>query len=462
MGQAFAGPNANAVLSLDLIVDGGAGNQRDDGVTAGTVTGRGTTIAIEVFATNVATSLVGLNVAFDFDETLLRLVKAENPAFGLAIPQGTGVNIASTTPVALNASGFLVRAEFVTIADVTGQAGFSIGIETVVLAESLSSLDEIATTREISFTPATHCPGDFDDSGDVDFVDFLALAAGFGKGSGDANGRVTTLDLGGNNGLRGEITAELGSLSNLQRLSLDDNEFTGALPSTFTGLRRLEFLSLNGTQLCAPVDAAFQAWLRWIGNKRGVVNCEETTTGASKIYWSNRTDKVSRANPDGSNVEDLVIGMGYLDGLALDVSGGKMYWTDSAASKVSRANLDGSNVEDLVRASRPRGIDLDASAGKMYWTDSSWEKIFRANLDGSNIEDVVTGLGVWVRGFALDVSRGRMYWTDRTRDSTIKYPLTSTSERKCLSKTKTQSTLNSPKIGLDSGVHFTGASRARG
>ena len=51
--------NANAVLSLDLIADGGAGNRRDDGVTAGTVSGRGATIAVEVFATGVTTSLVG-------------------------------------------------------------------------------------------------------------------------------------------------------------------------------------------------------------------------------------------------------------------------------------------------------------------------------------------------------------------------------------------------------------------
>ena len=32
-----AGPNANARLSLDLILDGGAGNQQNDGVTSGTV-----------------------------------------------------------------------------------------------------------------------------------------------------------------------------------------------------------------------------------------------------------------------------------------------------------------------------------------------------------------------------------------------------------------------------------------
>ena len=35
VGQAAAGSNANAVVSLDLIADGGAGNQIDDGVVSG-------------------------------------------------------------------------------------------------------------------------------------------------------------------------------------------------------------------------------------------------------------------------------------------------------------------------------------------------------------------------------------------------------------------------------------------
>ena len=75
-----AGPNANARLSLDLIPNGGAGNQRNDGVTSGTVSGRGTTIAIEVFATGVTTSLTGMQLRFDFDASLLTFVKAENRA----------------------------------------------------------------------------------------------------------------------------------------------------------------------------------------------------------------------------------------------------------------------------------------------------------------------------------------------------------------------------------------------
>ena len=53
----------------------------------------------------------------------------------------------------------------------------------------------------------------------------------------------------------------------------------------------------------------------------------------------------------------------------------KIYWTDSSTDKVQRANLDGSNVEDVIAntgtigSTRPAGIALDGVGGKLYWTD---------------------------------------------------------------------------------------------
>ena len=153
-----AGSNADAVLSLDLIADGGAGNQKDDGVASGTVSGQGTKIAVEVFATGVKTPLQGIIVKFDFDSSLVAFDKAENSAFALAIQETDGTNFASTVPVTISSSNFLARAEFTTVADVTGRP-FSIGIKVVTLAESETSSDDITTTKVISFnaipSPAT-------------------------------------------------------------------------------------------------------------------------------------------------------------------------------------------------------------------------------------------------------------------------------------------------------------------
>ena len=80
----------------------------------------------------------------------------------------------------------------------------------------------------------------------------------------DGDGRVTGLDV-GSNLLNGEIPSELGDLSNLKLLFINDNGLTGALPQSLTGLTALEsFHFHNNSGLCAPIDEAFQTWLQEI------------------------------------------------------------------------------------------------------------------------------------------------------------------------------------------------------
>ena len=113
---------------------------------------------------------------------------------------------------------------------------------------------------------------------------------------------------------------------------------------------------------------------------------------------------------DGSNVEDVVTGLDHVpNSLALDVAGGKMYWTDGPG-RIQRASLDGSNVEDVVTGLEwpwPNSLALDVARGQIYWiVEGSGRRagrIQRASLDGSNVEDVVTGLED-PNSLALDLS----------------------------------------------------------
>ena len=127
-------------VSLDLIPNGGPDNQTDDSVTSGNVSGQETKIAVEVFAKGVTTALVGVKIEFDFDTSVLKLDRVENSAFLFAVPEPTGVNFASTAPVTLPSSGFIGRAEFSTVVDVTGKE-FTLGIKQVTLAQSASSIE---------------------------------------------------------------------------------------------------------------------------------------------------------------------------------------------------------------------------------------------------------------------------------------------------------------------------------
>ena len=49
------------------------------------------------------------------------------------------------------------------------------------------------------------------------------------------------------------------------------------------------------------------------------------------------------------------------------------------------------------------GIALDPSGGKIYWTTPHKYKIQRANFDGSNVEDVVTD-SILTIGIALSTA----------------------------------------------------------
>ena len=179
---------------------------------------------------------------------------------------------------------------------------------------------------------------------------------------------------------------------------------------------------------------------------------------APPIYWTDQgTDKIQRMNLDGTSVEDLItIEIGILGGIALDVTGGKMYWTDwGFPSGIRCANLDGSNVQTLVNIDDdPSGIALDVDDGKVYWAvgtiaEDGQGKIQRANLDGTNVETLVSGLIKNPDYITLDVTGRKMYWsmagyTDGTNESKI--------QRANLDGTNVEDVIPSLDFGLPGGV----------
>ncbi len=434
---ATAGPNANAVLSLDLIADGGAGNQTDDGITSGTVSGQGTTIAVEVFATGVRTSLIGMSIKFDFDASLLSFAKAENSAFPLTPPGGSVGSLAAINPVTLASSGFLARAEFTTISDVTGKE-FSIGIESVTLAESTASSDELLTTSVITFN-ATPSP-DFDGDDWVGFSDFLIFASVFGSERGDGT-YDAGIDLNSDGSIGftdflifaqsfGSAPPSTGGGSPdlvVQSPSVSDNNVASGAAFTLGATVRNQG---NGSSAATTLhyyrsdDATVSTSNTEIGTDAvrglaaGRASAESISlnapSDAGTYYYSACVDAVTGESDTGNNCSAAVsITVAAVTPLG---AGGvnTIYWTDWGTDKIQRSNLDGSGVENLVTTGleTPFGIALDVSGGKMYWTDMGTDKIQRSNLDGSGVENLVTtGLGR-PAGIALDVSGGKMYWTD--------------------------------------------------
>ncbi|MDE3258585.1 MAG: hypothetical protein OYM47_12180 [Gemmatimonadota bacterium] len=440
-GQASAGANANAVLSLDLIPGGGAGNRTDDGIASGTASGRGTTIAVEVFATGVRTSLAGMILKFDFDASLLSYEGAENSAFALSLPEGAvGTYLAAQSPVTLAASGFLARAEFTTVADVTGRE-FAIGIESVTLAESPTSSDELRTSSGVTFNSGPS--PDFDGDDFVGFTDFLIFASAFGTRQGDgrynaaqdlnSDGSVDFTDFlifaqsfggpppttGSGGGGNPDLVVQSPSVSS-SRVSPGAtftlgatvrNQGNGSAAATTLHYYRSTDATVNASDTQAGTDAVS-------GLSAGSVSAESINLTAPSstgtYYYGACVDAVSGESNTGNNCSPGVT-LTVATAAPPTPGASKLYWTDWGTDKIQRSNLDGSGIEDLVTGGGldgPDGLALDMAGGKMYWTDAGTNKVQRANLDGSGVEDLVTGLGI-PYGLALDVSGGKMYWTNR-------------------------------------------------
>jgi len=167
---------------------------------------------------------------------------------------------------------------------------------------------------------------------------------------------------------------------------------------------------------------------------------------AGHIYWTNmgslkaNDGSIERADLDGKNLTHIVPPGGTFTPkqLQLDKKNGRLYWCDREGMRVMRCNLDGSKIETLVDSSRGEsrpgsdatkwcvGIALDVDGEKLYWTQKGPDnagrgRIFRTNFeipkgqtpaDRNDIEVLFENLPEPI-DLDLDVASRMMYWTDR-------------------------------------------------
>ena len=160
-----------------------------------------------------------------------------------------------------------------------------------------------------------------------------------------------------------------------------------------------------------------------------------------KIYWSDLRSGIFRSDLDGSGIEHLVNpDLRRPKDIALDVGGGKIYWTDLGRNHywsdpgkdaIYRCNLDGSEIDPVILSLSSSGeyqaeitsIALDLVEGKIYCTvrydhgDYHLGEILRSDLDGSNVESVLGPNILRSTIAALDAPRGKIYWTNSREGS---------------------------------------------
>jgi DNA-binding beta-propeller fold protein YncE len=167
---------------------------------------------------------------------------------------------------------------------------------------------------------------------------------------------------------------------------------------------------------------------------------------AGHIYWTNMGNlkendgSIERADLNGKNLKHIVPPGGTFTPkqLQLDKKNGKLYWCDREGMRVTRCNLDGSKIETLVDTSqgdsRPGpdatkwcvGIALDVPGGKLYWTQKGQDnagqgRILCANIEipkgqtAANRQDIEVLYENLPEPIDLDLDPESriMYWTDR-------------------------------------------------
>jgi hypothetical protein len=188
----------------------------------------------------------------------------------------------------------------------------------------------------------------------------------------------------------------------------------------------------------------------------------------AQLYWCDREGmRVMRANTDGSNIETLVTTgttddqADYAVGIALDLAGGEMYWTQKGSGPTSSSGTGGqgsirraglqipagqtstnrTDIEVLFSGlPEPIDMDVDLGARQMYWTDRGDGTVSRAPMDPpagfnpatrTDRDILLNGLGQ-VIGIDLDVPNGVMYYTGLDTGAVSVAPLDGSSTKSVL------------------------------
>jgi sugar lactone lactonase YvrE len=220
---------------------------------------------------------------------------------------------------------------------------------------------------------------------------------------------------------------------------------TSNMPNTKDTAGRIFFLDLGGGRvLSANPDGSDLRTI--IEEGRKLPDGLAIDVAAGHIYWTNMGNfrlndgSILRSDLDGRNMTTIVPPGGTFTPkqLQIEKTTGKLYWCDREGMRVMRANLDGSNIETLVDTSqgdaRPGpdatkwcvGIAVDVGGGKIYWTQKGGDnegkgRIFRANLEISagqtpaNRRDLELLYGGLPEPIDLDIDAATrtLYWTDR-------------------------------------------------
>ncbi|CAP95426.1 hypothetical protein E8E15_009993 [Penicillium rubens] len=141
--------------------------------------------------------------------------------------------------------------------------------------------------------------------------------------------------------------------------------------------------------------------------------------------------EILRVSADGKLQKPILKGQPLPDGLAVDTTSGRMFWTcmgvpGKTDGAVFSANVDGTDIKTLVApgtVNTPKQLALDSTAQSVYFSDREGCRVYRCAFDGSNLEVLIDNTGrdltpakrvsKWCVGVAVSPRQGKFYWTQK-------------------------------------------------
>ncbi|EAY82371.1 hypothetical protein OsI_37583 [Oryza sativa Indica Group] len=229
-----------------------------------------------------------------------------------------------------------------------------------------------------------------------------------GVGCGGADGRVTSLDLGGHQLQAGSVDPALFRLTSLKHLNLSGNDFSMSQLPVITGfeqLTELVYLDLSDTNIAGEVPGS-------IGRLTNLVyldlstsfyiveyNDDEQVTFDSDSVWQLSAPNMETLIENLSNLEELHMGM-------VDLSGNGERWCDNIAKYTPKLQISQTTSRIRDRSPFSGTADMFARFSHHYYTywafPLTWFHLLVAHPARHKVPD---SLGVSTRG---DKVQGRL------------------------------------------------------
>ena len=151
--------------------------------------------------------------------------------------------------------------------------------------------------------------------------------------------------------------------------------------------------------------------------------------GLSATTPSMQSGEILELTADGTIQRCVISKQSLPDGLAVDKSSGRMFWTcmglpGKMDGAVYSATLDGGEIQAVVppgAINTPKQLALDSTARKVYFADREGARIYRCGYDGSDLEIVIDNstqtdandVLQWCVGITVAPTLGLFYWTQK-------------------------------------------------